>query len=124
MILNQARAVLVHMLAGSAVGSVFMPTYFMIGSGNASVSSTDTTLDHPRDRQLMTSRTEAIGSTWKVTYIADWTNTEISGTRLTEFGVIPSGATLTGSMWSRSVLTPITFNGTNELRIEENWEFY
>jgi uncharacterized protein YjbI with pentapeptide repeats len=84
----------------------------------------DTTLQNAKDRQLMTTITPAVGSTFKVTFVADWTNAEISGTRLSEFGVVASGAALTGSMLSRSTLSTIVFNGTNELRIEENWEIY
>ena len=121
MILNDGRAYTAYIMAGSYLGS----PYFMIGSGTSNVSSSDTTLDHPRDRQLFTSRTPSIGdSTSTVTFVGDWNASEISGTILSEFGMCGSASTTTGSMWSRSVINPITFNGTNELRIEESWEYY
>lgn len=120
MILNDGRAYTAYMVAGSYLGS----PYFMVGSGATPVVSSDKTLDHPRSRQLFTSRTPTLGSTCKVAFVGDWTAAQISGTILAEFGLCASGAGTIGSMWSRSVLTPITFNGTNELRIEETWEYY
>lgn len=118
MILNDAKVYTAYIMAGSYLGS----PYFMVGSGTTAVQSSDTTLEHPRDRQLFTSRNSP--DLRKVAFIADWSASEISGTILSEFGLCASGTALTGSMWSRSVLTPITFNGINELRIEENWEYY
>ena len=45
--------------------------------------------------------------------------------QLREFGMTISGTGLTGSIWSRTGLADaITFDGTNELRIEETWEVF
>jgi hypothetical protein len=120
MILNNGRLYTAYMMTGSYTGS----QYFMVGSGGTAVDESDTTLDHPRSRQLFTSRGVTAGSTVKIAFIGDWTAAQISGTILREFGLTGSQAGVTGSIWSRSVINPITFNGTNELRIEENWEFY
>jgi hypothetical protein len=48
----------------------------------------------------------------------------MSGLVLREFGLTVSGAGNTGSVWSRTGMPAIIFDGTNELRIEEIWEVY
>lgn len=120
MILNDGRLYTAYMVTGSYIGS----QYLMIGSGTTPVTSSDTTLEHPRSRQLFTSRDITAGSTVKIVFIGDWTAAQISGTILSEFGLTGSQTGVTGSMWSRSVFSPIIFDGTNELRLEESWEYY
>ena len=98
------------------------PTFFMLGSGSGTVTNVDTVLEHAVDRQAITS---VNGSTaQKVKWTGDWNSFEISGTKLREFGMCMNGAGITGSMWSKIGLPMIEFDGTNELRIEENWEVY
>ena len=118
-LLNWAKRETALFLAGSQSN---FPTYFMIGSGSGTTAITQTALIHAYDRQAVTSTN---GSTlYKIKWQGDWNTVEISGLSLTEFGILPSGAGTTGSMWSRSSLPGVTFDGTNELRIEETWEVY
>jgi hypothetical protein len=124
MILNNGKAQTVYLIAGSITGNSFLPQYFMVGSGQTPVTTTDLSLEHPRDRQLVTTATPSITTKNKITFTGDWNTQEISGTNLSEFGVCGSGAGVTGSMWSRSTVPSITFNGNNELRIEESWEVF
>lgn len=119
MILNWAKAQTALLLTGSAT---VYPTYFMIGSGSGTTTAGNTELVHPYDRQAVTSIND--DTTQKIKWTGDWNSTEISGIQLTEFGLCASGPTTTGSMWSKIGLPGITFDGTNELRIEENWEVY
>lgn len=119
MIVNWTKQQVALFLAGSQSS---YPNFFMIGSGSGTVAVTQTTLIAPIDRQSVTSTN---GSTaYKIKWTGDWNSVEMSGIQLREFGLCISGATTTGSIWSRAGLPAITFNGTNELRIEENWEVY
>jgi len=121
MILNWAKQQVALVMVGSLISNNY-PTYFMIGSGSGTALATQTSLISPTDRQLFTSTN---GSTaYKVKWVGDWNSSEISGLAFKEFGVCISGATTTGSIWSRTSLPSITFDGTNELRVEENWEVY
>lgn len=119
MILNWAKHQTALFFAGSNTN---YPTYFMIGSGSGTTSATNTTLVHPADRQAITA---VNGSTsQKIKWTGDWASPEVSGIQLTEFGMCISGAGTTGSMWSKVGFPGISFDGTNELRIEETWEIY
>lgn len=106
-------------LGGSATT---VPTYFIIGSGSGTVTVSQTELIAATDRQLNTAIT--FPATQKIKWQGDWNSVEISGTALREFGMIISGVALTGSIWSRTGFAAITFDGTNELRIEETWEIF
>jgi len=119
MILNWTKNQTALLLAGS---SSTYPTYFMIGSGSGTTNATDTILVHAWDRQAVTSINA--NTTQKVKWTGDWTSVEMSGLNLTEFGLCASGATTTGSMWSKTGIPSITFDGSNELRIDENWQTY
>ena len=118
-VLNYAKNEVGLVLGGSAT---VVPTYFIIGSGSGTVVASQTELIAARDRQLNTAIT--FPATQKVKWQGDWNSVEISGTILKEFGMITSGAALTGSIWSRTGFAGITFDGTNELRIEETWEVF
>jgi len=118
-ILNYTKNVLTLTLGGS---TSMYPSYMMIGSGSGTYAATQTSLIAPRDRQLVTATSYPTSTSVK--WQGDWTSVEISGTQLREFGMTGSASALTGSMWSRSTFPAITFDGTNELRIEEVWEVF
>lgn len=119
--LNVARQNIALLIGGSLTGSD-IPAYFMIGSGSGTVVVTQTALIAPLDRQLFTSTD--LTTTYNVTWTGDWNTVEMSGISLTEFGVTYSGTGTTGSMWTRTALPAINFDGTNELRIEETMEVF
>jgi len=121
MILNWAKQQTALVLAGSLTTNNY-PTYFMIGSGSGLTLSSNTSLVYAVDRQAVTSTNSSTKN--KIKWTGDWNSIEMSGIQLREFGMCVSGATTTGSMWSRIGLPAITFDGTNELRVEENWEVY
>ena len=98
------------------------PQYYIIGSGSGIAIGGDTELVHPVDRQSFTETT--FPTSQKVTDQGDWNSVEISGIQLRQFGKTGSGVGLTGSMWSIVSLPALTFDGTNELRIEETWEVF
>lgn len=99
-----------------------LPSYFAIGSGSGATVATMTTLIAEVDRQVPTSIDTS--TVYQIKFTGDWNSVELSGIQLKEYGIQTSGATLTGSMWSRTSIPSITFNGTNELRIEEGWTIF
>ncbi len=116
---NYTRNQLTLILGGSTTN---VPTYFVLGSGSGVAFPTQTILINEMDRQL---NTTISNTTQKVTWQGDWNSVEISGTDLLrEVGITVSGAPLTGSIWSRTSLPALTFDGTNELRVEETWEAF
>lgn len=117
--LNFTRQDLAFLIGGSITT---YPTYFVIGSGSGTTNVSAGSLRAEEDRQAFTAT--AYPSTNKVKFTGDWNSVEMSGLELTEFGIAKSGAALIGSIYSRTSLPQITFDGTNELRIEETWEVY
>jgi hypothetical protein len=118
-ITNYSKNQIGLILGGSATN---IPEYFLIGSGSGTASITDTTLVYPVDRQEITTTTYP--ESQKVAYQGDWNAIQMSGIQLRQFGLLTSGAGLTGSMWSKESLAALTFDGTNALRITETWEVY
>ena len=119
MIVNYAKNQVALFVGGSNTN---YPTYFILGSGSGTVLTSNTELIKPWDRQLVTET--SFPTAQKIKWQGDWASVEMSGLDLREFGVIPSGTALTGSIWSRTGFPAITFDGTNELRIEEIWEVF
>lgn len=99
-----------------------IPEYFIIGSGSGVALATDTSLQFAVDRQTFTATTYPANQ--KITQQGDWNSIEMSGIQLQQFGIVPSGTGVTGSIWSKTSLPALTFDGTNELRIEEVWEVF
>lgn len=119
MILNYGKNQIALLIGGSTTN---VPTYFIIGSGSGTTVSTDTALVHATDRQIFTSTSYPLNQ--KVTFQGDWNSVEMSGLEFREWGLITSGTGLTGSLWSKQGIPALTFDGTNELRIESNIEIF
>ena len=118
--LNTAKIAVALNIGG---GSETYPGYFVIGSGSGTVLPTQTSLFNPLDIQAFTSRNTS--TPYKVTFTGDWNSVEMSGLRLSEFGLVGnSGTGFTGSLWTKNVTPSIIFDGTNELRIEETLEVF
>lgn len=118
-VLNQAKNAILKLIIGS---DTIYPQYFLLGTGSSTLSASNTELVDAQDRQLFTETTYPTSQ--KVKWQGDWNAVEISGLTLQEFGVIPSGTGVTGSIWSRVVVPSVTFDGSNELRIEETMEIF
>ena len=119
MFLNQGKSKVALFIGGS---STEIPNSFIIGTGSGVVTATQTSLIAASDSQLFTS-TDAT-TPYKVKWTADWNSVEMSGIQLREFAVAGSGSGVGGPIWSRTSLPAVTFDGTNELRIVENWVVY
>ena len=122
---NHARGRIALLIANSGASTLIadsVPTQFMIGNGSGTATESDVTLVNATDRQNVTATDASVVN--KITWTGDWNSVELSGLSLKEFGMMPSGAALTGSIWSRTSLPAIVFDGTNELRIEETWEVF
>jgi hypothetical protein len=122
---NFAKSRIALLIGNSGVATGLadsVPGYFVIGSGSGTALVTQTILINTFDRQLMTSTD--VTTVQKVTFQGDWNSIELSGTNITEFGLIQSGGGITGSIWSRTGFPGITFDGTNELQIQETMEVF
>ncbi len=118
-ITNYGKSRISLIIGGSSVPLV---SYYAIGSGSGVALATQTTLLAEEDRQAFTS--VSFPENRKVRFTGDWNSIEMSGLELDEWGVQSSGGTLTGSLWSRTSVPRVVFDGTNELRTEETWEVF
>ncbi len=119
MITNYGKNRATLLLGGSITANL---DDFIIGTGSSTITASDTALVTPTDRQSFTSLT--FPTSQKVLMQGDWNSVEMSGIQLAEWGIFSQSASETGSTWSRETFTPVTFDGTNELQIEETWEVY
>ena len=111
-------------LALLLVGSAQTPNYMGIGSGSGIFVVTQTQLIYentlPANRRLWTSR--SISTTKEVAYIFDWNSVEMSGLKISEFGIsngsIATAQSVSGTMWTRDIINTITFDGTSEIQIQ------
>lgn len=117
-IMNYAKNEIGLLIGGSSTN---FPTHFIIGTGSGTTLPTSPELVVPTDTQSFTET--SFPAQQKVKWQGDWNSIEMSGTNLQEFGV-KVGSQLTGSIWSKTGIPQLTFDGTNELRIEEIWEVF
>ena len=115
-ILNNGKQDLIFLIGGSITS---IPTYIHIGSGSGVTNIAAGSLRAFEDAQIRSSPTYPAVNKVKIT--ADWNSVEMSGLELTEFGLAKAA---TGSIYSRTSLPNINFDGSNELRIEETWEVF
>lgn len=118
--LNYFKQQVALILGGSTTN---VPTYFMIGNGSGTVAITQTSLIAPLSRQLMTGSAD-VTAPYFTTLTGDFNSVQMNGISLTEWGITISGGGTTGSMWTRTAVPAIVFDGTNELRIVETTQVY
>lgn len=106
-------------MAGLMGGSGAIPSHIAIGTGSSTVVSGNTALDTETDRNVITSLD--LTTPKDVTYIADYSATELSGTTMFEWGLF--NAASTGSMFMREVIGSIAFAGDMELQIQSTLRF-
>ena len=97
---------------GTAIGS------FAIGTGSAAVSINNTGLTAESDRNAITGSAN-ISTLKEILWQGDFNTVEMSGTALTEFGMFNTSSG--GKLWQREGFGAVTFDGTNELRLEVRW---
>lgn len=89
-----------------------------IGDGSGTEAVTNVTLVNEVDRNSLTGSPDFTESR-KVTFIADWSSVDFSGTTLQEFGLFVTGASAVGSLYQREQLVgSIVGDGTIEVRVE------
>lgn len=109
----------IQAIASAMGGSALIPSYIAIGTGSSTVVSGNTALDTETDRNALTSIDLTIAK--DVTYIADYSATELSGTTVTEWGLF--NAASAGSMFMREVIGSIAFDGDLELQVQSTMRF-
>ena len=98
-----------------------VPGYIAIGSGLTAPTIGDTTLEYETDRNGVTSTDLTISK--NVTWIGDFSSTEVSGLTFTEFGLINNAAAGTGNLFNREVVGSIAFEGDRELQVQITYKF-
>jgi hypothetical protein len=111
----------IETIAGALGGSGNIPTHCGIGTGSTTITAGDTALNTETDRNSFTSIDTSVAK--DVTYTADFSSTEISGTNLQEFGLFNSSGINTGSMFLREVIAADSFEGDRELQIQVTLRF-
>jgi len=97
------------------------PGYIAIGSGTTAANVADTTLEYETDRNGVTSTDLSVSK--NVTWIGDWSSTEISGLAFTEFGLLNNAVAGTGNLFNREVVGSIVFEGDRELQIQITYKY-
>lgn len=104
-------------IAANMAGSA-LPIDIAIGTSGVAFTSGQTTLGSEVDRNLINDND--LTTVKQVTFIANYTPTEMSGLSIQEFGTFTSGNT----MLDRQLLTgSLVFDGEQELQIQETFSF-
>ncbi len=119
MFTNYGREQMTLVMGGSITD---IPEATLIGTGSGVEVVTQSGLITPVDRQSFTDTTYP--SAQSVRKQTDWNSVEMSGIQLQEFGMTGSGSGAQGLVWDRNALPALTFNGTNELRVESTTEVF
>jgi len=96
-----------------------IPTHMAIGSGTTAFNVTDTTLEKENDRNTLTSYDMSTAKT--VTYISDFSSSQLSGLDVSEFGLM--NAATNGSLFHREVIGNLSFAGDRELKIQTSFRY-
>ena len=101
--------------------STSYPNFMRIGSGSGAELNTATGLyaEHTGLHKAFTETT--VSTLRKVKWTGDWNSVEMSGLQLTEFA-LSLGSTGNQIYHYVNLGNAISFDGTNELRVEINWE--
>jgi len=103
-------------------GSGTVPEWLALGSGSGTVAVTQTGLVHEDVRSHYDSRTATTVS--KVTWVTDFDSVTMSGIILREFGFFNNATLGSGDMFNRESVADVTFDGTNELQVELEFEVF
>ena len=107
-------------IAGTVGSSVVIrPSHHAIGTGSTTVLATDTALNAETDRNPLSSVDLSVSQ--NITFISDFSSTEISGTSVAEFGLF--NAASAGSLFHRESIETIAFSGDRELQIQSTIRF-
>ena len=108
-------------MAALVGGSGAAPSHIAIGTGSATVSIGDTTLNTETDRNIITTTDLSVSK--NVTFIANFTSVEVSGTNVQEFGVFNNAVADTGNLFNHEVIGSIAFEGDRELQIQTVYRY-
>ena len=106
-------------MAGVIGNSGTAPGYIAIGSGTTAANIADTSLEKEFDRNGVTSTDLTISK--NVTWIGDFSSTEVSGLTFTEFGLMNQSTN--GNIFNREVVGSIAFEGDRELQIQITYKY-
>jgi len=93
------------------------PNFIQLGTGSQTMSAAVTNLNAG---SIGTAPTVSVANLCKIDYTADFSSVQMSGVLLREFGLKVSG----GNVWTYQYFPSITFDGSNELRVELQVEMF
>ena len=103
-------------------GSGTVPEWLALGSGSGTVAVTQTGLVHEVRRNKYDSRNA--GTSTKVSWVTDFDSVTMSGIILREFGFFNNATAGSGDMFNREIIADVTFDGTNELQVDLQFEVF
>ena len=123
-LVNDSLNTIANIFAGSGV----VISHTAIGTGSATISTTDTTLTNEVDRNQLFQPTNDILQLLTVqnntvTAQSDFSSVEMSGVQLTEFGTFNNSVGGTGNMFNKENIGSIGFDGTIELQVINTFRF-
>lgn len=99
------------------------PLYGAIGIGSGLVATTNITLGSEAERNYISALDVSVAK--RIAFETDFSTIEMSGLALSEFGMFNQSGINVGSCFTREQLNlPISFDGTNELKIVVNVDVY
>ena len=105
-------------ISANMIGSA-LPTHIAIGIGSDAFASGNTALDSEAERNQINAT--SLGISEQVTFVADWSPSEVSGLVITEYGTFTTGS----SMLNREVFAgSLVFTGEEELQIQQTFKFF
>jgi len=105
------------------IGSnIATPAAIAIGNGSGTELAARVALIAEQDRSAFSSTDFDTAN--RAIFTSSFNSVEMSGIQLTEFGIFNTASATTGSLWQLEAFDAITFDGTNELEIEAQWEVY
>ena len=119
---NYARERVALLIGGSAGTPDIGSGYISLGSASGTITVSTTGLLQTWDRNQYTAGVADLTVAQVVTGISDFTSTDLSGLPFRQFGIFVESSG--GKAWQVENATLITFDGTNELQIEVNFNVY
>ena len=112
-------------LALLMAGSADKPRFCAIGDGSGAEVTTLGSLIAESGTQRNDFTTREINITQRVTWLFDFSSTEMSGLALREYGIGAGSTVGVNDLWNREGLAAaIQFDGSNELQIEITFEIF
>lgn len=114
-----------NLIGGSASTLTLGSGYMNLGSSSGTLTTATTGLTaymFPTGAQQFTGGSADLITLNQIGFTSDWSTSQLSGLVIKQFGIVSDASG--GKFWQVENMTPITFNGTQELEIYVTWQVY